>query len=68
VRAVALEVLNAEYIYMVRLRGISPARVLLRHVLPNTITPSIQTIALNAAWLAGGVVVTESVFQLPGIG
>ncbi|RUX52704.1 ABC transporter permease subunit, partial [Mesorhizobium sp. M4A.F.Ca.ET.050.02.1.1] len=36
--------------------------------LPNTITPTIQTIALNAAWLAGGVVVTESVFQLPGIG
>ncbi|TGR72722.1 ABC transporter permease subunit, partial [Mesorhizobium sp. M1C.F.Ca.ET.189.01.1.1] len=35
---------------------------------PNTITPTIQTIALNAAWLAGGVVVTESVFQLPGIG
>ncbi|TIT89328.1 MAG: ABC transporter permease, partial [Mesorhizobium sp.] len=68
VRAVALEVLSAEYIYMVRLRGISPARVLLRHVLPNTITPTIQTIALNAAWLAGGVVVTESVFQLPGIG
>ncbi|TGS57575.1 ABC transporter permease, partial [Mesorhizobium sp. M1D.F.Ca.ET.183.01.1.1] len=68
VRAVALEVLSAEYIYMVRLRDISPAQVLLRHVLPNTITPTIQTIALNAAWLAGGVVVTESVFQLPGIG
>ncbi|RWX57950.1 ABC transporter permease, partial [Mesorhizobium sp. M4B.F.Ca.ET.089.01.1.1] len=68
VRAVALEVLSAEYIYMVRLRGISPARVLIWHVLPNTITPTIQTIALNAAWLAGGVVVTESVFQLPGIG
>ncbi|ASW09919.1 ABC transporter permease [Rhizobium sp. 11515TR] len=68
VRAVAIEVLTAEYVYMARLRGLGPARVLLRHVLPNVVTPSIQTIALNAAWLAGGVVVTEAVFQLPGIG
>ncbi|OWV82409.1 peptide ABC transporter permease [Rhizobium sp. R634] len=68
VRAVAIEVLSAEYVYMARLRGLSPARVLIRHVFPNVVTPSIQTIALNAAWLAGGVVVTEAVFQLPGIG
>ncbi|AGT08899.1 ABC transporter permease [Paracoccus aminophilus] len=68
VRAVAIDILSAEYVYMVRLRGISPARVMLRHVLPNVVGPTIQTIALNAAWLAGGVVVTEAVFQLPGIG
>lgn len=68
VRAVTLEVLSTEYIYMVRLRGISPLRVILKHVLPNVVSPTIQTIALNAAWLAGGVVVTETVFQLPGIG
>ncbi|MDF0661659.1 MULTISPECIES: ABC transporter permease [unclassified Rhizobium] len=68
VRAVAIEVLSAEYVYMARLRGLGPGRVLMRHVFPNVVTPSIQTIALNAAWLAGGVVVTEAVFQLPGIG
>ena len=68
VRAVAIEVLAAEYVYMARLRGLGPLRVIVRHVFPNVVTPSIQTIALNAAWLAGGVVVTEAVFQLPGIG
>lgn len=68
VRAVTLDVLDSEYIYMVRLKGISEARVLRRHVFPNVISPTIQTIALNAAWLAGGVVVTETVFQMPGIG
>jgi len=68
VRAVTLDVLNAEFIYMVRLKGIRPSRILLRHVLPNVLSPTIQTIALNAAWLAGGVVVTEAVFQMPGIG
>jgi peptide/nickel transport system permease protein len=68
VRAVTLDVLEAEYIYMVRLKGISEAKVLRRHVFPNVISPTIQTIGLNAAWLAGGVVITESVFQMPGIG
>lgn len=68
VRAVTIDVLKAEYVYMARLRGIRPMRVLWSHVLPNVISPSIQTIALNAAWLAGGVVITEAVFQLPGIG
>jgi peptide/nickel transport system permease protein len=68
VRAVAIDVLNAEYVYMAHLRGLSPMRVVLFHVLPNVVSPTIQTIALNAAWLAGGVVVTETVFQLPGIG
>lgn len=68
VRAVSIDVLNAEYIYMARLRGLSPMRIVLFHVFPNVVSPTIQTIALNAAWLAGGVVVTEAVFQLPGIG
>ncbi|SAL53642.1 binding-protein-dependent transport systems inner membrane component [Caballeronia udeis] len=68
VRAVTIEVLSAEYIYMAELRGLSRTRIILFHVFPNVVSPSIQTVALNAAWLAGGVVVTEAVFQLPGIG
>lgn len=68
VRAVTLEVLESDYVAMARLKGLSEARVLLHHVLPNALGPTIQTIALNAAWLVGGVVVTETVFQLPGIG
>lgn len=68
VRAVTIDVLQSEFVYMVRLRGLSASAILIRHVLPNVLGPSIQTIALNASWLAGGVVVTESVFQLPGLG
>jgi peptide/nickel transport system permease protein len=40
----------------------------LRHALPNAIAPTIQVIALQLAWLAGGVVVVEAVFAYPGIG
>ena len=39
-----------------------------RHALPNAIVPTIQVIALNLAWLAGGIVVIEFLFNYPGIG
>jgi peptide/nickel transport system permease protein len=42
--------------------------VLIRHALPNAIGPVFQVIAINLAYLAGGVVVVESVFNYPGIG
>jgi peptide/nickel transport system permease protein len=42
--------------------------VLIRHALPNAIGPVFQVIAINLAYLAGGVVVIESVFNYPGIG
>jgi peptide/nickel transport system permease protein len=53
---------------MARLKGMSRRVVLLRHVLPNAIVPSIQVTALQLAWLAGGVVVVEFVFRYPGVG
>ena len=39
-----------------------------RHAVPNAIVPAIQVTALQLAWMAGGVVVVEYVFQYPGIG
>ena len=42
--------------------------MLRRHALPNAIVPTLQVIALNLAWLAGGVVVVEYLFGFPGIG
>jgi peptide/nickel transport system permease protein len=42
--------------------------VLQRHALPNAIIPVIQVIALNLAWMAGGVVTVEYLFNFPGIG
>lgn len=67
-RASMVEVLESEYIQMARLKGMPERLVLRRHALPNAIVPAIQVIALNLAWLAGGVVVVEYLFNYPGIG
>jgi peptide/nickel transport system permease protein len=53
---------------MARLKGLPERTVLWRHALPNGIAPTIQVIALNLAYLAGGIVVVEFVFAYPGIG
>lgn len=63
-----IEVLSSDYIRVARLRGITPGRILLLHALPNAAGPAINAIALNAAWLVGGIVVIEVVFNYPGLG
>jgi peptide/nickel transport system permease protein len=68
VRACMIDVLDSEYVQMARLKGVPEWRVLLRHALPNAMGPTIQVLAMNVAWLAGGVVIVETVFQYPGIG
>jgi peptide/nickel transport system permease protein len=68
VRGSMIEALDSEYVEALRLRGIPERRVVWRHALPNALGPSIQSIALNAAWLIGGVVVIENVFNYPGVG
>jgi peptide/nickel transport system permease protein len=68
VRAAMIEVLESEYVEMARLKGVSERDVLLRHALPNALGPTFQVIALNLAYLAGGVIVVESVFSYSGIG
>jgi len=67
-RASTIEVLESEYVMMARLKGLSGGLVLWRHTLPNAIVPTIQVIALNLAWLAGGIVTVEYLFNFPGIG
>jgi len=67
-RASVIEVLESDYIEMARLKGLSPRYILSRHVLPNAIVPTISVLALQFAYLAGSVVVVESVFSYPGIG
>jgi peptide/nickel transport system permease protein len=67
-RASMIEVLESDYIQMARLKGMSEDIVLRRHALPNAVIPAIQVIALNLAWLAGGIVVVEYLFNYPGIG
>lgn len=67
-RASMIEVLESDYVEMARLKGLPERVVLLRHALPNALGPTLQVIAINLAYLAGGVVVVEYVFNFPGIG
>jgi peptide/nickel transport system permease protein len=67
-RAAVLEVLESDYVEMARLKGVPERTVLWRHALPNALGPVFQVIALNLAYLAGGVIVVEWLFNFPGIG
>ena len=63
-----IEVLDAEYIRMAELKGLSKRAVLFRHALPNALVPTLNVTALNLGYLIGGVVVVEKVFSFPGFG
>ncbi|WP_408899740.1 ABC transporter permease (plasmid) [Nocardioides sp. R1-1] len=67
-RAATIDALESEYVEMARLKGLSKRQVLLRHALPNAVAPTVQAIGLNLLYLAGGIVVVETVFNYPGIG
>jgi peptide/nickel transport system permease protein len=67
-RASMVEVLESDYIEMARLKGLPEHTVLTRHALPNSLGPVLQVIAINLAYLAGGVIVVEYVFNYRGIG
>ena len=67
-RANLLEALDSDYVELARLKGIPEQRVLWRHALPNTLVPLVQVTALQLAWLVGGVVLIEYLFNYPGIG
>jgi peptide/nickel transport system permease protein len=63
-----IDILQAPYVVMATLRGLPRWRVILRHALPNAITPTLNITALNLTYLAGGVVIVEKVFGFPGFG
>lgn len=67
-RATMIEVLDSGYVEMARLKGVPERRVILRHALPHAVGPVAQVIAIQLAWMAGGVVVVEFLFRYPGIG
>lgn len=68
VRAGAIEAASSPYVEMARLNGVSERDVVLRHVVPNSLAPAVQALALTIQWLIGGVVVIETLFAYPGIG
>ncbi|PWV50196.1 MULTISPECIES: ABC transporter permease [Nocardiopsis] len=67
-RATMIEVLESEYVQQARLKGMGERTVLWRHAAPNAIGPVAQVVALQLAWLAGGVVAIEFLFNFPGVG
>jgi peptide/nickel transport system permease protein len=67
-RSSMIEVLATDFIRTARAKGLSRARVILRHALPNAILPVIAMIGIDIGVFMGGVVVVESVFAWPGIG
>ena len=67
-RSAVLEVLRDDYVRTARAKGLSEAVVVLRHALRNALLPIVTVIGLEFAFLIGGLVVTEQVFNLNGIG
>jgi peptide/nickel transport system permease protein len=67
-RASVLEALGEDYIRTARAKGLPELRVLVRHALANAAVPIATVIGIGIAILIGGVVVTESVYAIPGLG
>ena len=67
-RTSMLEILGDDYVRTARAKGLPESRVLMRHALRNCSVPIITVIGIGFALIISGVVVTESVFNLPGLG
>jgi peptide/nickel transport system permease protein len=67
-RATMLDVLAEDYIRTARAKGVATRTMLLRHALKNAAVPIVTVIGIGVALLIGGVVITETVFNIPGIG
>jgi peptide/nickel transport system permease protein len=68
IRASLMDALASEYVVTAKLKGLPPRVVILRHALRNSLVPSIQASALTLAYILGGAVVVEFIFQYPGLG
>lgn len=67
-RASIGEVMREDHVAMARLNGIGERRVISRYVLRNSLAPSVQVVAQMIQYLLGGIIITEAVFNYPGIG
>ena len=68
VRSAMIDVLNQDYVRTARAKGLSRARVILRHALPNAMLPIVAMIGIDIGQFMGGVVVVEAVYGWPGLG
>ena len=67
-RTAALEVLSADHVRTARAKGLRERTVVIRHVLRNALIPVVTLIGLQAGYLLGGAVVTETIYSWPGVG
>ncbi len=67
-RSSTVQVLEADYVRTAYLKGLSRSTVIGRHVLRNSLLPTVTVIAICVSWSVGGLIVTESVFSYPGLG
>jgi peptide/nickel transport system permease protein len=66
-RAAVVDQLSQPYVEMAILKGASPARIVLRHALPNAAGPIVNAVALSLSYLLGGAIIVETIFNYPGI-
>lgn len=66
-RAAILNVMTSPYVEMAILKGVPRRRIVLRHALLNAVGPVVNVVALNLAYLIGGVTIVETVFSYPGL-
>ncbi|MCA1786357.1 MAG: ABC transporter permease [Desulfobacteraceae bacterium] len=67
-RAAIINVLASAYIEMAEIKGIRRLRIIIHHAFPNSLSPVINVVAVNLAYLVVGVVIVEVVFVYPGLG
>ncbi len=67
-RASMLDVLGADYIRAARAKGVPKRRVVLSHALRNALVPLVTVMALDTAFLVGGLIITEKIYSIPGTG
>lgn len=67
-RSSTIDVLRADYTRAADLKGLPRGQVLVKHVLRNSLLPTVTVVAMGIGWLIGGLIVTEQVFGYPGVG
>lgn len=67
-RSSVLEVLNSDYIKMARAKGVSEFSIMIKHALKNALLPIITVVGQTAVTLLAGAVVSEAIFNIPGVG
>ncbi len=67
-RSGTIDVLRTDFVRAAELKGLPGWQVLLRHVLRNSLLPTVTVVAMGIGWLLGGLIVTEAVYGYPGLG